>query len=343
MNSITFTTIPAASVPDRYARGWHCLGLASDFGPEPRMLNYFGSKQVAYRGESGQVHILDAYCVHMGADLSKGCVEGDSIRCPFHAWRWNGDGVCDDIPYAKRIPPKARMRSWPTMEENNLLFVWHDAEFNDPIPEQRIPRMDECFADDWSPWSVELMTIETNCRELVDNMADIGHFGPVHANSISTFKNIREGHKFIQEQTGGSDTLSDEHLFSRATYYGPAYMITEMQGEVDGIEVDSRLLVSHVPVTQSSFDLRFGVMVKRNQKLDRAGNEAMVDEYVRLCQEAFFQDVEIWQNKVTVDSPVLCDGDGPIQKLRQWYQQFYTDIDKVPANLAERREYVVLE
>src|SRR5690606_12472804 len=107
------------------------------------------------------------------------------------------------------IPAKARIRTWPTLEENNLLFVWHDAEFGDPIPEQRIPRMDMCFDENWSPWSIELMTIETNCRELIDNMADIGHFMPVHANSITTFKNISEGHRFVQEQTGGSDTLSD--------------------------------------------------------------------------------------------------------------------------------------
>lgn len=39
-------------------------------------------------------------------------------------------------------------------------------------------------------------------------------------------------------------------------------MITTMSGEMDGVPVESRLLVSHVPTSTESFDLRFGVMVK---------------------------------------------------------------------------------
>ncbi len=91
-------------VPERYARGWHVIGLASDFSHEPVALNYFNTRLVAYRGrDDGEVHVLDSYCPHMGADLSKGCVSGNSLRCPFHDWSWGSDGVCDDIPYADKI------------------------------------------------------------------------------------------------------------------------------------------------------------------------------------------------------------------------------------------------
>jgi 3-ketosteroid 9alpha-monooxygenase subunit A len=344
MSKVQVAKIEAMVLPERYARGWHCLGLASDYTEKPVALNYFGTKLAAYRGEDGQVHILDGYCPHMGADLTLGCVEGNSLRCPFHAWRWGADGVCDDIPYAKRIPPKAVIKSWPTLEENQLLFVWNDPEENPPIAEQRIPRIDACFSDEWSDWRIELFHIETNCRELIDNMADIGHFGPVHANHIDTFKNISEGHIYEQVQTGSSDTLSaadEEGLTSVATYYGPAYMTTHMTGSVDGVDVESRLLVSHVPITTENFDLRFGVIIKKNPKLSEAENVAMVDAYSRLASEAFRQDVAIWHNKVRVDNPILCDGDGPIHKLRQWYQQFYVDLKDVPAVLKERKEYVI--
>ena len=185
------------------------------------------------------------------------------------------------------------------------------------------------------------MTIETNCRELVDNMADVAHFVPVHANSIDSFKNISDGHVFVQAQTGGSETLSDGGLVSTATYYGPAYMITEMEGDIEGKHIESKLLVSHVPVSQQSFDLRFGVMVKKLPERSEDENQAMVDGYVELSRAAFFQDVDIWHNKIKIDSPILCDGDGPIHKLRQWYEQFYVDIDEVPAAFSQRKEYVV--
>src|SRR5690606_24701862 len=105
--------IETAPIEERYARGWHMIGAAKEYDNKPKMLNYFGTKIVAYRGEDGKVHALDAYCPHMGADLSLGCVEGNSIRCPFHSWRWGEDGVCNDIPYAKKIPEKAVIKAWP--------------------------------------------------------------------------------------------------------------------------------------------------------------------------------------------------------------------------------------
>src|SRR5690625_7750815 len=99
----------ADPLPDRYARGWHCLGLAEDYKDgKPHTLNIFGTRLVAFQGENGEISIVDAYCPHMGADLSLGHVEGDTLVCPFHHWKWGGDGVCKEIPYAKRIPPRAR-------------------------------------------------------------------------------------------------------------------------------------------------------------------------------------------------------------------------------------------
>ena len=44
----------------------------------------------------------------MGGDLTQGEVKGDEIACPFHDWRWGGDGKCKAIPYARRVPLRAR-------------------------------------------------------------------------------------------------------------------------------------------------------------------------------------------------------------------------------------------
>lgn len=334
--------IEAAPIPERYARGWHCLGLAADYTEKPVALNYFGSRVVAYRGEDGQVHILDGYCPHMGGDLASGEVEGNSIRCPFHHWSWGADGVCNDIPYAKRIPPKAVIKSWPTVEENGLLFVWNDPEGNEPLPEQKPRRIDDYFSGEWTDWVVEKMTIHTNCRELVDNMADVAHFGPVHGAPVKEFKNVIDGHTYKQILIGGSERLAEEgELYSEATYEGPAYMTTYMTGKVQGHDVATRLLVSHVPIDTESFDLRFGVMVRKNPSLSEEENQAIAEQYVKENQTAFFQDVEIWHTKTRVDNPVLCDGDGPVNKLRQWYQQFYQDLAEIGDTWSARKEYVV--
>lgn len=328
---------------ERYARGWHCLGLAAQYRDgKAHRLEVFGTRLVAFQGEDGELHVLDGYCPHMGADLSGGCVKGNSVVCPFHAWSWGPDGVCDDIPYAKRIPPKARIKSWPVLEENHLLFVWNDPEGNPPIAEQRIPRIEACFDAEWSAWEVQEMKIETNCRELVDNVADKAHFGPVHGAQPQVFTNVFEGHVAAQIMRAGSKRLAaDTELTTVATYYGPAYQITEMTGAMDGHQIQSILLNCHVPLDMNSFTLRYGVLVKKIPGLSDEQNQAVAKAYVKQAQDAFYEDVAIWHNKIRVDTPVLCGGDGPVYQLRQWYQQFYTDVAALPADVAERKTFEV--
>jgi 3-ketosteroid 9alpha-monooxygenase subunit A len=330
---------------DRYSRGWHCLGHRDDYTEKPVLLEYFGTSLVAYRGQDdGELHVLDAFCPHMGGNLSMGCVQGNSLRCPFHDWSWGADGICNDIPYAKRIPEKAVIKSWPTLEKNNLVFVWNDPEGGEPIAEQEPEVIAEVESDEWTDWVMTKETIHTNCRELVDNMADVAHFGPVHHSPANRFVNIVDQHTYTQQMWGTGVMDKTMELFSEARYEGPAYMTTYMwnQGEMTGnVKSEKRLLVTHVPIDHESFDLRFGVMVKRIPGMSEADEKTAIEEIVMFSQYGFFQDVEIWHSKTRVDNPVLCDGDGPVNKLRQWYNQFYTDRAGVNPNTFSRKEYEV--
>lgn len=336
--------IETRPLQDRYARGWHCLGLSAQYRDgKAHRLDVFGTRLVAYQGEDGELHILDGYCPHMGADLSGGCVEKNSIRCPFHNWSWGADGVCDDIPYAKRIPPRAKINSWPVLEENQLLFVWNDPEGNPPIAEQRIPRIDACFSAEWAQWEVDEMVIQTHCRELIDNVADKAHFGPVHGAVPYAFDNVFEGHLATQIMRSGSKRLAgDSVLDSVATYFGPAYQITEMVGYMDGHAIHSVLLNCHVPIDLKSFTLRYGVLVKKIPGLSDEQNQAMALAYVEQARNAFYEDVDIWHNKTRVDNPLLCDSDGPVYQLRKWYEQFYIDVAALPTEVIERKAFQVL-
>jgi 3-ketosteroid 9alpha-monooxygenase subunit A len=90
---------------------------------------------VVWRGEDSVLRALDLYCKHMGASLACGEVDENSIRCPFHAWRWAGNGQCDQIPYAKKIPTKAVTRSWEVSEDDGLVYVWFDKDQNPADPD----------------------------------------------------------------------------------------------------------------------------------------------------------------------------------------------------------------
>ena len=226
---------------------------------------------------------------------------------------------------------------WPVLEINQMLMVWHDHENKEPdfYPE----KIDACYSDEWSDYGMASFLVKNNCRELIDNMADKGHFGPVHQAPFEGFWNEAKDHTYTQEMTADSPILGRD-LFSRAKYEGPAYMTTYMSAVYDGEKVESRLLVSHVPLTLTSFMINFGVMVKKAPGMSQEEEDTFVQGYVDANNFAFAQDVAIWENKIYIPDPLVCDGDGPLHKLRKWYGQFLVDRAEVPKGLdMEMREF----
>lgn len=328
----------------RYARGWHCVGEAQDFRDgKLHALNIFGTRLVAFADDNGDISVLDGFCPHMGADLSEGELVGGRVVCHFHHWAFDASGRCTDIPYCKRISPKAKTRRWLTCEVNKLLFVWNNPEGKPPGEGIEIPYFPEIDSDEWdNDWHMDLMVIETNPRELVDNLSDAQHFGPVHGAPMTYFANVFEGHIGHQIFHGDSGRLGGD-LIADSAYYGPATHFTRMKAEYEGMTIESILLNCHVPITPDSFELRFGVLVKKIPGWTEEQNRELALEYVRNNRDSFYQDVDIWKTKARVDNPVLAEGDGPIYQLREWYSQFFMDEDKVPAKLKERQEIVTFD
>lgn len=340
-------TIKSDARPERYARGWYVLGNAASVNDTPRMLSVFGTKLVTYRGkDDGKAHVLDAYCPHMGGDLSGGEICGNSVVCPFHKWSWGADGVCDDIPYASKIPDKAVIKSWPTLEKNGLVFVWQDPEGGEPIAEQEPLKQQDWYSGDWTDWEMAAIPIASLGRELVDNMCDMAHFGPIHYTTVKSFMNTMEGHVFVQKMVGGHSILTEGDnalITSVATYEGPAYMTTTMTGMMDGLPMTVHLLVSHIPQDMGNFVINFGVMVKKVKDNTEADNKVMAEAYMEKNIESFHQDVAIWNNKCIIDNPLLCDGDGPVNLVRKWYSQFMTNAADITNDQIKAREHATLE
>ena len=278
-------TIERGAPPERFARGWHCLGLAERFRDSgPHAVQAFGTKLVVFADSAGQLHVLDGYCRHMGGDLTLGTVKGDAIACPFHDWRWGGNGRCQRIPYSRRVPPAARTRSWLTLEQNQQLFVWHDPQGNPPPGHVTIPRIDGAYSDEWSDWTWDSILVEgANCREVVDNVVDMAHFFYIHFAFPTYFKNVLEGHIATQylrtrarpDVTTGSNYAdgTDSTLRSEASYFGPSYMIDNLWHDYHGMTIESVLINCHYPVTPTSFLLQWGVIVKRRRPVRRARRE----------------------------------------------------------------------
>ncbi|MGV0635449.1 Rieske 2Fe-2S domain-containing protein [Mycolicibacillus trivialis] len=339
--------IDTGTLPDRYARGWHCVGVADSFRDgKPHALHAFGRKLVVFADSQGALHILDGYCRHMGGDLTQGTIKGDEVACPFHDWRWGGDGRCKLVPYSKRTPKAARTRSWPTDERGGLLFVWHDHENNPPQPEVRIPEIPEATSDEWTDWRWNSMEINSNCRDIIDNVTDFAHFFYIHYGMPTYFKNVFEGHIASQylHNVGRADitdmgtAYGDTKLDSEASYFGPSFMINWLHNSYGEFKAESILINCHYPISQDKFVLQWGVIVQKPKGLDEKTTDKLADAMTEGVSKGFLQDVEIWKHKTRIDNPLLVEEDGAVYQLRRWYSQFYVDAADVTPEMTDRFE-----
>lgn len=344
-------SIEATSNPTRFARGWHCLGLAAAFQDrKPHQIKAFGTELVVFADSKGTLSVLDAHCRHMGGHLAMGTVKGDSIACPFHDWRWGGNGRCTDIPYARRVPPLARTRSWLTLERNGQLFVWNDPQGNLPPAKVTIPEIEGYGSDEWTQWQWNSVLVEgSHCRELVDNVVDMAHFFYIHFNTPRSFRNVFEGH--LASQSMGFTPRKDKRTLdfgddsitqSDASYYGPSYMIDEFHADIGGPEpLEAVLINCHYPVTSDSFVLQYGIIAKKMAGMSDEQADALAKGFGDGTIATFEQDIVIWKNKTKIDNPLLCEEDGPVYQLRRWYEQFYVDIEDVTDDMINRFEFEI--
>ncbi|MET4046453.1 3-ketosteroid-9-alpha-hydroxylase [Rhodococcus sp. 1163] len=341
--------IEAGAAPTRFARGWHCIGLSADFKDgKPHSIEAFGTKLVVFADSSGTLAVLDGYCRHMGGDLTQGTIKGDEVACPFHDWRWGSNGKCKSIPYARRVPPLARTRSWHVLDQDGMFFVWNDPEGNAPPAEVTIPRIEGALDDGWSDWVWYRTEVDTNCREVVDNIVDMAHFFYVHYSFPTYFKNVFEGHVASQYMNGQSredmrpNTAGQPKSLgnsSDATYFGPSFMVDDLTYKFDTHDVNSVLINCHYPVSANKFVLQYGMIVQKSAELQGDAAEETARNFGTFIAKGFEQDIEIWKNKSRIENPLLCEEDGPVYQLRRWYQQFYVDVADVTPEMTERFEF----
>jgi renierapurpurin 18,18'-hydroxylase len=106
---------------------WYPVATSGDVRKEKTFAATFAGTRIAlYRGESGTVYALEDRCAHRQVPLSMGIVEGDVLRCCYHAWAYRGNGRISQIPYLPKDaarPPRG-VRAYPVREAYGLVFVF---------------------------------------------------------------------------------------------------------------------------------------------------------------------------------------------------------------------------
>jgi 3-ketosteroid 9alpha-monooxygenase subunit A len=332
--------------PGVFARGWHIVCFSQELKPgDIKALEYVNHEFVMFRTETGRAAILDAYCPHLGAHLAGtgSRVVGDSIRCPFHGWQFNSDGRCTGIPYAKKIPEKAHsaLKPWRVTEKNGFIAIWYDREGGDPNWE--LPDIPEWNQPAWGDWRFNRKRIRAHGREIIENIVDVGHFPSVHGGRPLQFDNVFTRFTVSQESRIKPDLdlaiiqpsdidfnlqemraergIEDGDGWGVATYHGPSVMYFYTTYKGTSLSYKSWWVNYHVPINDQELELTSGIIVTGLD--EEALPEEFEASYPTMAMAAFGSDVEVWKTKKYLPEPLLCDGDGPINKLRKWYNRFY--------------------
>ena len=127
-NEILTSVGPGTVMGDLLRRYWTpaCLGAeVPEAGGAPVRVPLLGEKLVAFRDTTGRVSLVQENCPHRGASLYFGRNEDAAIRCLYHGWAFNADGVCVDMP-SEPVPfcEKVRMRAYPTHESGGIVWAY---------------------------------------------------------------------------------------------------------------------------------------------------------------------------------------------------------------------------
>jgi 3-ketosteroid 9alpha-monooxygenase subunit A len=329
-----------------YPRGWFIVADATKIGSRPVSERFFGEDVVLYRGASGKVVMLDAYCPHMGTHLGKNKtsalvvagrhLDGDSIRCPFHGWRFGPDGKCNEIPFHHgAIPEQAAVRSWHVAERYGIVFCWHDAEGQ--APDVELPEYAEWDDPRWVRWQLDdLNSLPVHPQEILDNNADVRHLTALHGSAtVCWYENEIEGPYLHQRQCSlAHDTSNPMSKFSSMVRYVGPGILTSRFFLGDSKDAGLAQLIANTPVEDGVTRLWQASMMRSPKPvvddevrgLARAANEQL--------RKGFMEDFEVWANKRPALNIMQVPGDGPFGKNRIWYSQFYNPRAKAAQILA---------
>jgi len=98
-------------------------------------IGVLGERFTLYRGTSGRAHLVGQRCAHRGTVLATGSVEGETLRCYYHGWRFDGAGRCVEQP-AEPAPfcDKVGIAAHPVLEQLGLVFAFLGDAEPPPLP-----------------------------------------------------------------------------------------------------------------------------------------------------------------------------------------------------------------
>jgi len=161
---------------------WYVAGFASELKDQPLARTFLNEKIVMFRAGDGTPAALEDRCCHRSLPLSCGTVEAGGVRCGYHGMLYAPDGKCVEVPGQDRVPSKAKVKSYPLVEQNHILWIWMPSQDgSQPASAPPVYPWHDHAAYKWgsghffynAPWQL-----------IHDNLLDLSHLGYVHLKTI---------------------------------------------------------------------------------------------------------------------------------------------------------------
>jgi phenylpropionate dioxygenase-like ring-hydroxylating dioxygenase large terminal subunit len=163
-----------------------------------------------YNGNTWSV--FEDRCPHRGVPLSEGRVEkSGELLCAYHAWTFNGDGKCTNIPQSIDQTQKLRacVKNYPTQINQGLIWVWGSNSLDSLLKEPRLIEelQDPQYNNKYKPFNWYSRDLPYGWDMFMENVLDPSHVPVAHHGIVGNRYNDTHNIKFkrIKNYTENGD------------------------------------------------------------------------------------------------------------------------------------------
>lgn len=163
---------------------WYVAAWADEIGRTLFHRRILDMPLVLYRTEGGEPVALLDRCPHKWAPLHRGKLIGDTVQCGYHGLCFDAKGACAHNPYSDTTPAAARVRSFPLVEKDSLIWIWT----GDPEKADASSIIDCSYINDTRKYRTVKGNhiVGANYAFIIDNLMDLSHSTYVHPTTFGT-------------------------------------------------------------------------------------------------------------------------------------------------------------
>ena len=162
---------------------WYVAAFADEIGRHLLKRKLLGKPVVLFRTEAGEAVALADRCAHRSFPLSASELQGDTIVCGYHGFRYNAAGDCIDVPSQAKPPRCIGVKAYRLIERGPLVWIW----MGDPAQADvtKLPDQDWIGSPAWAT-SKGYLYLEASYVRLHENLLDLTHLSFLHGKSFGT-------------------------------------------------------------------------------------------------------------------------------------------------------------